>query len=414
MKEQRESVLVICGHGMVSQRLLESLCRDQDQPFDRIVVFNGERADAYNRIQLSVLLAGDTDEAAMTLQSERWFRERGITVCNGEPVVAIDRQARNVTTATGRVQHYSHLVLATGAEPAKPQLPGADLRGVMTFRDLDDARSLIDTARYQRRAVVIGGGFLGLETADGLRQRGMAVTLLHRSGHLLNRQLDPVGGALLQQHMEARGINVLTGTSPKALLGRSRVRAVQLDNDTLISTDLVVFATGITPRAQLAREAGLACDRGILVDSRLRTSDPFIRALGECCQLEDVTFGLVEPGYQQADVLAEVLASTAEGRDCGAAYTPVDTPTRLKISGVPIFSCGQISADQDTESVIWQDHEHNHYCRLLIRNQRLAGAVLLGDTRDGPWYSQRIQQQDDISRYRDHIAFGKHYCEAAA
>lgn len=410
MTGDTESTLVICGHGMVSQRLLEALCRERVRPFTRIIVFNGEASAAYNRIQLSGLLAGETDEAALTLQQDSWFRDNGIEVCTGEPVVSVNRENKTVTTTTGRVQRYTHLVLATGSRPAKPGLPGQDLPGVMTFRDLDDARTLIDAARRHRRAVVIGGGFLGLEAAEGLRQRGMAVTLLHRSSHLLNRQLDEIGGQILQQHMEERGVSVRTAVAPKALLGRSMVRAVQLDDETLISTDLVLFATGIAPSAELARAAGLECDRGILVDGQLRTSDPAISALGECCQLGDITFGLVEPGYQQAEVLAGVLS----GNTPDAEYRPVDTPTRLKISGVPIFSCGQISPDGETESVVWQDHEQSHYCRLLIRNQRLTGAVLLGDTRDGPWYSQRILQQDDISRYRDFIAFGKNYCEAAA
>jgi len=410
MTGNTESTLVICGHGMVSQRLLEALCRERVRPFTRIIVFNGETSAAYNRIQLSLLLAGETTEASLALQQDEWFRNNGIEVCNGEPVVTINREDQTVTTTTGRVQPYTHLVLATGSRPAKPGLPGEDLPGVMTFRDLEDTRILIESAGRHRRAVVVGGGFLGLEAAEGLRQRGMAVTLLHRSSHLLNRQLDRIGGQILQQHMEKRGVNIRTGTAPKALLGRSTVRAVQLDDETLISTDLVLFATGIAPSAELARTAGLECDRGILVDGQLRTSDPAISALGECCQLETTTFGLVEPGYQQAEVLAGILSgSTAE-----AEYRPADTPTRLKISGVPIFSCGQVGAEGDTESVVWQDHEQNHYCRLLIRNQRLTGAVLLGDTRDGPWYSERILQQDDISQYRDFIAFGKNYCEAAA
>ena len=410
MTKQSESTLVICGHGMVSQRLLEALCRGPGRPFTRIVVFNGEITPAYNRVQLSSLLAGETDERSLALQPGDWFRDNAIEVHDGEAVTAINRQDRKVTTETGRVQSYTHLVLATGSQPVKPGVPGEDLPGVMTFRDLNDTRTLIEATRRHCRAVVIGGGFLGLEAAEGLRQRGMAVTLLHRSGHLLNRQLDRVGGQLLQRHMEDRGVNVRTGASPKAMLGRSMVRAVQLEDETLISTDLVVIAAGISPSIRLARDAGLACDRGILVDGRLRTTDPAISALGECCQMGDTTFGLVEPGYQQAEVLASVLG----GRAPKAKYQPVNTPTRLKISGVPIFSCGQVSPGPDTESVVWQDHEQNHYCRLLIKNQRLTGAVLLGDTRDGPWYSQRIQQQDDISRYRDHIAFGKNYCEAAA
>ena len=410
MTGQTESTLVICGHGMVSQRLLEALCRAQVRPFTRIIVFNGEATPAYNRIQLSLLLAGETEETALALQQEAWFRDNAIEVCNGESVVAINREDQTVTTRTGRVQSYTHLVLATGSRAAKPELPGNDLPGVMTFRDLKDTRTLIEFAGRHRRAVVVGGGFLGLEAAEGLHQRGMTVTLLHRSSHLLNRQLDSVGGHLLQKHMEERGINVRTGTNPQALLGRSMVRAVQLDDETLISADLVLFATGILPATELARTAGLECDRGILVDGQLRTSDPAISALGECCQLGNNTFGLVEPGYQQAEVLAGVL--TENGSE--AEYRPVETPTRLKISGIPIFSCGQITPDRDTESVIWQDHEQSHYCRLLIRNQRLTGAVLIGDTRDGPWYAQRILQQDDISRYRDFIAFGKNYCEAAA
>ena len=410
MTKQSESTLVICGHGMVSQRLLEALCRGPGRPFTRIVVFNGEITPAYNRVQLSSLLAGETDERSLALQPGDWFRDNAIEVHDGEAVTAINRQDRKVTTETGRVQSYTHLVLATGSQPVKPGVPGEDLPGVMTFRDLNDTRTLIEATRRHCRAVVIGGGFLGLEAAEGLRQRGMAVTLLHRSGHLLNRQLDRFGGQLLQRHMEDRGVNVRTGASPKAMLGRSMVRTVQLEDETLISTDLVVIAAGISPSIRLARDAGLACDRGILVDGRLRTTDPAISALGECCQMGDTTFGLVEPGYQQAEVLASVLG----GRAPKAKYQPVNTPTRLKISGVPIFSCGQVSPGPDTESVVWQDHEQNHYCRLLIKNQRLTGAVLLGDTRDGPWYSQRIQQQDDISRYRDHIAFGKNYCEAAA
>ncbi|MEP6222163.1 FAD-dependent oxidoreductase, partial [Marinobacter sp.] len=299
--------------------------------------------------------------------------------------------------------------LATGSRSASLGLEGEGLEGVMGFRDLKDTRQLIHTSQHQRRAVVIGGGFLGLEAAEGLRSRGMAVTVLHRGSHLLNRQLDETGGALLKQALTERGLAIRTQTSPVALLGRNLVRAVQLDDETLISTDLVVIAAGITPNTELAREAGLDCERAICVNPQLQTSDPYIYALGECCQLENQTFGLVEPGYQQADVLAQVLCHS----DSEAAFEPSTIPTRLKISGIPIFSCGQTEAGPDTESVVWQDYDTNRYCRLLIRDQRLTGAVLFGETSDGPWYSERIQQADDISPYRAHLAFGKHYCEAA-
>jgi len=409
MSAKAEQTLVICGHGMVAQRLLEKLVAQPHRPFERIVVFNGETSPAYNRIQLSALLAGDANEDSLQLQQPDWYRHNNITVNQGDPVTAINREDRTVTTASGQTQRYTSLVLATGSRSASLCLEGESLEGVMGFRDLKDTRQLIQTSQRHRRAVVIGGGFLGLEAAEGLRSRGMAVTVLHRGSHLLNRQLDETGGALLEQALTERGLTIRTQTSPVALLGRNLVRAVQLDNETLISTDLVVIAAGITPNTELAREAGLDCERAIRVNPQLQTSDPYIYALGECCQVENQTFGLVEPGYQQADVLAQILCHS----DSQAAFAPSTIPTRLKISGIPIFSCGQTEADPNTESVVWQDYDTNRYCRLLIRDQRLTGAVLFGETSDGPWYSERIQQADDISPYRAHLAFGKHYCEAA-
>ncbi|MCL7942578.1 FAD-dependent oxidoreductase [Marinobacter sp. ATCH36] len=409
MSTGAEQTLVICGHGMVAQRLLEKLVGQRQQPFSRIVVFNGESTPAYNRIQLSAVLAGDASEDSLQLQEPDWYQQHNITVYQGDPVTEINRANRTIYTASGRAQPYTHLVIATGSRSARLGLEGEDLAGVMKFRDLQDTRKLIEVSQRHRRAVVIGGGFLGLEAAEGLRNRGMAVTVLHRSGHLLNRQLDPSGGALLEDALSERGLTIHTRTSPVALLGRNLVRAVQLDDETLISTDLVVIAAGITPNTELARDAGLDCDSAICVDRQLRTCDPHVHALGECCQVDGQTFGLVEPGYQQADVLARVLCDPTTD----AAFKPSIIPTRLKISGIPIFSCGQTEANEDTESVVWQDYETNRYCRLLIHNQRLTGAVLFGETSDGPWYSERIQQADDISPYRAHLAFGKHYCEAA-
>lgn len=404
-----EQTLVICGHGMVAQRLLEQLVQQPGHPYTKIVVFNGEPTPAYNRIQLSSVLAGDAEEHSLALSSANWFAEHSITVHQGDPVVSLDREHQTVTTASGHVEPYERLVIATGSSSAKLGIDGENLKNVMTFRDLNDTRQLIELSQRHRRALVIGGGFLGLEAAEGLRSRGMVVTVLHRSPHLLNRQLDDTGGALLEDALTDRGMNILTGRSPIAMLGRNLVRAVQLDDETLVSTDIVVVAAGISPNIKLAKDAGLACERAIVVDSRLTTSDPRIHALGECCQLDEETFGLVEPGYQQAAVLASVLANPASDR----AFRSGIVPTRLKISGIPIFSCGQTRADKQTESVIWQDLETGRYGRLLIRDQRLKGVVLVGDTRDGPWFSECIQQADDISAYRAQLAFGKHYCEAA-
>jgi nitrite reductase (NADH) large subunit len=404
-----EQTLVVCGHGMVAQRLLEKLVQQPDHPYDRIVVFNGEPTPAYNRIQLSSVLAGEANERSLQLSSADWFGRHGITIHQGDPVIRIDRDAQTITTASGHVQPYSRVVIATGSGSAPLGIEGENLQNVTVFRDLNDTRQLIELSQRHRRAVVIGGGFLGLEAAEGLRSRGMAVTVLHRSEHLLNRQLDETGGALLEDALTERGMRIRTATSPTALLGRNLVRAVQLDDDTLISTDVVVIAAGIKPNIDLARNAGLACERAIVVDSQLKTSDPNIHALGECCQFDGQTFGLVEPGYHQAEVLAAVLADPVSDE----VFRPTLIPSRLKISGIPIFSCGQTRGDTNTESVIWQDLETNRYCRLLISDQRLKGVVLVGDTSEGAWFSERIQQADDISAYRSQLAFGKHYCEVA-
>ena len=404
------NTLVICGHGMVAQRLLERL-HDGGHPFSRIVVLGAEPDAAYNRVLLSSVLAGDATMEQIRLKEDSWFEAAGIERHYGDPVVGIDRDNRQVATADGHRFDYDALVLATGARPAPLGIDGEDLEGVLTFRDLRDTRRLIDLSQRHGRAVVIGGGFLGLEAAEGLRCRGMAVTVLHRNPCLLNRQLDTTGSQLLADSLEERGLSIRTGHSPGALLGKRCVRAVQLDDDTLISTDLVITAAGITPNTELAHSAGLACGRGVQVDRQLRTSDPAIFALGECCEIDGQTFGLVDPGYQQAQVLADVLGDPATGQ----AFHTASQPTRLKISGIPIFSCGQTDdGDNQAESIVWQDYEQDRYCRLLLKDGRLVGTVLFGDTTDGPWYAEQIQQGQDMTPWRANLAFGPDYCEQAA
>ncbi len=409
MRTSEDAPLVICGHGMVAQRLIERLVA-LGHPFNGIVVFNAEPFSAYNRIQLSAVLANEIPEADLALKPQSWFARHKVSVFNHEPVTRIDTDRGTVTTAHGRVQAYSKLVLATGSRPSSLGISGEDLDGVLTFRTLADTRALINAASTHKRAVVIGGGFLGLEAAEGLRARGMAVTLLHRSDHLLNRQLDTTAGDMLKGLLAQRGLNILTGQSPAALLGKSRVAAVQLNDDTVMSTDLVVIATGITPNIDLARIAGLQCNKGICVDSRMRTSHPAVYALGECCQFGTHTFGLVEPGFQQAQVLAQHLCQTSEATE----FSPGSIATRLKISGIPIFSCGRVQAGPATEDIQWQDRPEHRYGRLLVEQGQLVGAVLMGDTASGPWYADLIDSGRDISGYRDTIAFGQPYCEAAA
>lgn len=402
--------LIVCGHGMVAQRFLEELVSKAPVPYRNIIVFSGETCAAYNRIQLSALLCGDANEDSLSLKPDDWFIRHGIQVHHGEAVRAIAPDKHTVTTSTGRVSRYDTLVIATGASPTRLRIPGEELNGVMTFRDLNDTRTLIELSQSRQQAVVVGGGFLGLEAAEGLLRRGMSVTVLHRSAHLLNRQLDPDSGKLLSGALTARGINVLTSTSPVQMLGRNSVRAIQLNDQTLISADLVVLATGITPNRELAQSAGLACGRGIQVNAQLQTSDPDIFALGECCEFNGETFGLVEPGYQHAEILASVLAGSADG----AAYQPSETATRLKISGIPVFSCGQQAPDEHTESLVWQDLATNSYNHLLIRDSRLVGAILVGNTSQGPWYQELIAGKTNIDLFRAQLPFGKPFCEAAA
>jgi nitrite reductase (NADH) large subunit len=402
--------LIVCGHGMVAQRFLEELVNKTTVPYQNILVFSSESLSAYNRIQLSSVLSGEANEESLALKPNAWFARHGIRVHHGITVEAINPGDHTVTTDLGRVYRYDSLVIATGASPAPLGIPGEGLNNVMTFRNLSDTRTLIEMTRKARRAVVVGGGFLGLEAAEGLARRGMAVTVLHRSGYPLNRQLDPEGGKLLSAALAVRGIRVLTSITPIQLTGRDQVRAVQLNDRALIDTDLVVIATGITPNRKLAQNAGLACGRGIRVNAQLQTSDPDIFAVGECCELNGQTFGLVEPGYQQAKTLANVLA----GPDLEAAYRPITTATRLKISGIPVFSCGQQVPDTHTESLIWQDLATGSYSHLLVRGNRLVGAILVGSTGQGSWYHKLITESIDIDPFRAQLPFGKPFCDAAA
>ena len=398
--------LVIIGHGMGAQRLLQSLSDSCCRRWS-VTVVGGEPGLAYNRIQLSGWLAGDVSAEALTLKPQQWFSQRSIQVHSGDPVVAIDRDGQYVHTESGRRITYDRLVLATGSRSAFPKVQGINLAGIQGFRNRADTRRLLDQARPNSRAVIIGGGFLGLEAAYGLHQRGMQVTVVHRSPHLLNRQLDPAAGELLGNALAAQGIDVRLESQLAGFSGTDRVEEVVLESGERIAAEQVVLATGITPNRELVEEAGLDTDRGIRIDHTLTTSDPRIHALGECCQLEGATYGLVEPVNRQADVLADRLKGGS------SLYQDQAVATRLKISGIDLFSCGEISAGPDTESIIYHDRQGGEYRHLLLRGNRLAGAVLYGDTRTGPWLFEHLQQGTDLAPWRAQLAFGEAHCEAA-
>lgn len=398
---------VIVGHGMATQRLLQALVQ-RGTGTASITVIGDEPGPAYNRILLSSLLAGEITEAELPLATADWYSRHGIECLSGDPVVEIDRQRQQVRTLQGRCLAYDRLVLATGSRPARPSIPGMDLPGVFDFRTLKDTRALLERAQSARSAIVIGGGFLGLEAAEGLRCQGVEVTLLHRNRHLLNRQLDPTAGALLTKRLRQRGLNIHLNADPTSLFGDERVQGVRLIDGTERVADLIVVATGIRPNIELAAAAGLDCDRAIRVDAGLRTSDPAIHALGECCQFNNHTYGLVEPIYRQAEVLAAILCGES------AHYQEAPVATRLKISGIELFSCGRINPGPATESLIYEDREAGEYRHLLLQAHRLVGAVLYGDARHGPWYYEQIQRAADLSLWRAQLVFGPAFCEAAA
>lgn len=398
--------LVIVGNGMAGHRLVEALLKRDDRPA-RITVIGEERTPAYNRILLSPLLAGEMERDALTLREADWYAEQGVELVLGERVATLDREARRLTTDAGRTLGYDRLVLAIGSRPAMPPLPGLDLEGVHAFRDLDDAAALTRAAEGGGNAVVIGGGLLGLEAAEGLRKRGMDVSLIQRDDRLMNRQLDDTAAALLEDELTRRGLTIHTEANIAQLVddGRGHVAEVQLEDGTRLSAGCVVVAIGIVPNAELGRAAGLEVERAILVDEHLTSSDPAIHALGECCQFEGRLYGLVEPIWRQVEVLAERLCQQPDAPPV-AGYEEAPTATKLKISGVALYAFGPIDPDADHEVLVYRDPAQGDYRRLLLRDGRLEGAVLYGDTAMGPWYFAQALAGTDLSACRQALLLG--------
>ncbi len=332
--------------------------------------------------------------------TRRGMRRRALTCRFSEPVTRIDRARKTVHTATGETP-YDRLVIATGSAPFIVPVPGKDLPGVTAYRDLDDTHRMIAASNTPgAKAVVIGGGLLGLEAAAGLRLRGMEVVVIHLAGHLMERQLDPAAGYLLQLDLERRGIKVHCKGATKAILGHGQVEAVLLEDGTVYPADLVCMAVGIRPETRLANDAHLEVGRGITVDDQMRTSDPAIYAVGECVEHNKQLFGLVAPLYDQAKTLAATLAGQA------AVFRPVQTATKLKVTGVDLFSAGDFAEGPGREDIVFRDPGRGIYKRLVIEGDRLIGAVMYGDTADGAWFFGLIKDGTDISAMRDTLIFG--------
>ncbi|MAY43162.1 MAG: nitrite reductase (NAD(P)H) [Oceanospirillaceae bacterium] len=395
--------LVIIGNGMATGRLLQRLSERAANQFD-ITVFGEEPGGSYNRVLLSNLLSGELSMDKVITLSTQWYAEQGIKLHSQDPVETIDRSQKLIISEKGIRVNYDYLVIATGSYPTVLPIPGAELDGVMSFRTLKDVALMQDVATKKKHAVVIGGGFLGLEAAEGLRVQGMDVTLLHRGNFLLDNQLDETAGKMLLNSLEERGIKFRLAANTQELEGSDSVESVLLATGERLPADLVVTAIGVTPNKALAVDTELNCQRGILVNAQMQTSDQNIFSLGECCQFESFTYGLVAPIWQQADILVSSLLNEA------GEYKEQAVATQLKISGIELFSCGSLIDTPDTETLVYHDVKHNEYRKLWLKDNRLVGAVLYGDTREGQWYFDQLKQNNDLSANRQQLLFGSPFC----
>jgi nitrite reductase (NADH) large subunit len=399
--------LVIVGNGMAAARLVDELAKVALGRY-AIAVIGDEPRLAYNRVLLSSVLAGETASHEIELRPANWWRDRGVTLKYGCAVDEIDVGRRELKIANEESVTFSRLVLATGSSALRLNVPGADLPGVNTFRDSRDVDLLLALAAGKKRVVVVGGGLLGLEAAYGLAKAGAPVTLVHLMDRLMERQLDAPAGAVLKSLVEKKGISVLLNASTARIIGERRVEGVALTDGRQIDADAVIFAAGIRPNTALAKEAGIPVNRGVVVDDRLQTGAEDIFALGECAEHRGICYGLVEPAYEQARVLAQHLA----GRN--VAYPGSVVATNLKVSGVGVFSAGEFMGNDRSESIVLSDFKRGTYKKLVVEEGRLAGAVLVGDTADALWYLQTIRNRENIAAIRKDMMFGRPAAPLAA
>jgi nitrite reductase (NADH) large subunit len=391
---------------MATMRLVEELSKRALGRY-AIAVIGEEPRLAYNRVLLSSVLAREVTRNDIELKSEQWWRAHGVTLMYGQRATAIDADIRRVKLANGATLPFTKLVLATGSRAIRLNVPGMDLPGVMTFRDLGDVAAIEQAAKTHRRAAVIGGGLLGLEAAYGLAKAGMEVSVIHLMDRLMERQLDARGSAMLKAAVEAKGIAVHLNAETAAIKGGQRAEAVTLKDGSDIPADLVVVAAGIRANADLAQAAGLEIGRGIVVNDTMQTGKAGIYAIGECAEHRGICYGLVEPAYEQARVLASHL--------CGdkARYDGSVLATNLKVSGVSVFSAGDFMGAAGTEQIVLSDPGLGSYKKLVIANGKLTGAVLFGDTADGLWYLDLIRSGASIAAIRDDLVFGRALAERA-
>ncbi|MFO1126770.1 MAG: FAD-dependent oxidoreductase [Methylocystis sp.] len=398
--------LVVVGAGMAATRFVEELTNRAPDRYD-ILVIGEEPRLAYNRVLLSSVLAGDLSVDDIELKPSHWWRAAGVSTLSGRKVVGIDAAARRVVLDNGDSVDYSKLLLATGSHAVRLPIEGADLPGVHTFRDVQDVEALSRLGGSGARAIVIGGGLLGLEAAYGLARRGVDVTLVHVMDRLMERQLDAAAADILRRLVEEKGVRVLLNANTTRITGSGRVEGVEFADGRTAPADAVIFAVGIRPNADLARQAGLDVERGANVDDGLETSEAGVFAIGECAQHRGVCYGLVEPAYEQGRVLAMRLAGE-EASYCGSVVS-----TNLKVSGVRVFSAGDYLGEGDARRIVCKDPRMGIYRKLVMRDDRLVGAILIGDTSGAADFLELIRSGADISAMRDELMFGAPVQKAA-
>ena len=397
--------LVVIGNGMAGMKTVEELLLSAPEKYD-ITVFGAEPYGNYNRIMLSAVLCGEKNIEDIVINDRQWYRENNIQLyaVSDKAVVRIERGLRKVIAQDGTVAEYDRLLIATGSKPIIPDIPGTDLAGVIGFRDILDVNTMLAYAKSHKKAVVLGGGLLGLEAANGLLQRGMDVTVIHNNAVLLNRQMDCQAGTMLQTELENRGLKFKMAAQSQELLGNDQqhICGVRFSDGSELACDLFIMAIGVRPNMSLAKQAGLYCERGIIVNDTLQTYDPCVYAVGECIQHRGATFGLVAPLFEQAKVCANHLSAHGV-----AEYVTLATATKLKVTGINLFSVGDFIGDKQCEQIRFTDPSLGIYKKLIIKNHKIQGAVLYGDTSDGVWYQALIEQGASIREFRQSLIFGK-------
>lgn len=400
--------LVVVGNGMAGMRTVEELLKIAPELYD-VTVFGDEPYPNYNRIMLSPVLANEQTIDDIILNTREWYAEHNITLHTSARINKIDRKNRVVYAEDGSSAEYDRLLLATGSKPFMLPIPGKDLKGVIGYRDIKDTNDMIDTAKTHKHAVVIGGGLLGLEAANGLRIQGMEVTVVHKNEWLLEKQLDKTAGKMLQKNLEAKGLTFLLQKNTELLLGddNGRVKTARFTDGLEVAADLVVMAVGIRPNYALAESAGIHCNRGIVVNDTMQTYDPRVYAVGECVAHRGISYGLVAPLFEMAKVCATHLANFGIGLYKGSV-----TSTKLKVTGIDLFSAGDFdsgegAANDGREEIVLHDAVGGVYKKLVIKNDKIIGSVLYGDTADGSWYFQMLRDGKAIHEVRDHLMFGQ-------